>query len=123
MTLSQNHHMSRHGSFPVLIFAVISVWAGGVAANFASAQDGLFGVVRVVNPSQVQAQIYTRNVNFYGAQQWVPIAVVQPGSFIDLPRVPNGQWFGVRLQNGRSFPAWQVVYTDPNKPFFLYTLP
>jgi hypothetical protein len=112
-----NRNQVRAASILPLLLILASI---GLLHSPRSDAQVVYGVVRVYNPNPIPAQVYTQNLNAFGAPQWVPIANVAPNSFIDLPRVPNGQQFGVQLANGFNFPPFTAFFRNPYQAYFEY---
>ena len=100
--------------------ALLALAGCAVAISAPARAQQVFGLLRVFNPQPIQAQVFTLNLNPWGVPQWMPIAMVPPNSYVDLPNVPNGQQFGVQLANGRNLPPFNVFFPNPYNPYFEY---
>ena len=88
-----------------------------------AAAQGFVGVVRINNPYPMPAQVYVQNLDFVGRPTWTPVAGIGPNAFINLPAVPPGKLFGVKLANGREFPPFQAWFSNPYQALYVYTIP
>jgi hypothetical protein len=113
--------MKQTGPRTTLIVALaMAMSCIGLLQSSRSEAQAIYGVVRIYNPHPIAAQVFTQNLNAFGVPQWVPVAGVAPNSFIDLPRVPNGQLFGVQLANGFNFPPFTASFRNPYETYFEY---
>ena len=81
-------------------------------------------VVRIINPHPLPVMLYSQVTNPFGYQNWVPVTLINPQSYVDIPNVPIGSVLGVDCKPmNRSWPPFSVSKQSPYIPNCTYQVP
>ena len=89
----------------------------------ADAQE-VVGTVQIRNNHPFPVEVYSQTYNKFGTLVWVQLYVVGPNSFANIPEIPANSLLGVQSsQKGKNWPPFQVYYSNPYSPFYIYEVP
>lgn len=81
-------------------------------------------LIRIINPNRFPVSLHLRDINAFGYENWIQIAIIRPQSYVDIPNIPAGTFLGVDAKpEGISWPPFQVYLRSQYMPNYIYQVP